>query len=62
MKGALVSLVAGSFRSMAVLRTYFGREEVLHMREELMPQASEPTTYADAVVRGLVAALTWMEH
>ena len=28
-----------------------GREEVLHMREELMPQASDPTTYADADIR-----------
>lgn len=29
----------------------FGREEVLHMREASMPQASDPATFADADIR-----------
>ena len=29
----------------------FGREEVLHMREASMPQASDPATYTDADIR-----------
>ena len=37
----------------------FGREEVLHMREASMPQASDPTTYADADIR--LAASIWMD-
>ena len=28
-----------------------GREEVLHMREASMPQASDPATYANADIR-----------
>lgn len=30
---------------------FFGREEVLHMREASMPQASDPATYANADIR-----------
>ena len=52
MKDAVVSLVVGPFCSMVALEDVIsGREEVLHMREASMPQASDPAAYADADIR-----------
>ena len=48
----VVSLVSGPFLFNGALEdVIFGREEVLHMREASMPQASDPATYADADIR-----------